>query len=98
MADRKNDTGALFRNDAKRDAKDRDYSGQAMVGGVEYWVSGYVNTSQKSGTKYLGLTFKPKEAKPAPKPEPGSDWLDEAPPPSGPSGGDLNDRIPFAPM
>ena len=98
MADRKDNSGALFRNDAKRDAKDRDYSGQAMIGGVEYWVSGYVNVSQKTGMKYLGLTFKPKEAKAAPKPEPGSDWLDDPSPPSGPGGGDFDDRIPFAPM
>ena len=97
MADCKNNSGALFKNDAKRDTKDRDYSGQAMIDGAEYWISGWDNTS-KSGTKYLGLTFKPKEAKAAPKPQaPGSDWLDEAPAPSGPGGGDddLDSETPF---
>ena len=83
--DRKNDSGALFKNDAKKDSRDRDYSGQAMIGGVEYWVSGYANTSQKSGTKYLGLTIKAKEAKPAAKPTPvHDDWAEEPPPPDDP--------------
>ena len=42
--------GALFRNDNKdpSDGKDRDYSGTLNIEGAEYWISGWVRTSQKS--------------------------------------------------
>jgi hypothetical protein len=58
--------GALFRNDDKdpNDDRDRDYSGSINVEGTEYWLSGYVRTS-KNGKKYLSLSVKPKQDKPA---------------------------------
>jgi len=58
--------GALFRNDDKdpNDDKDRDYSGSIDVEGTEYWISGWVRTS-KNGKKYLSLSVKPKQDKPA---------------------------------
>jgi hypothetical protein len=54
--------GTLFRNDKKQDDRDRDYSGHLNVDGREYWLSGWVNVSQKTGRKYLGLSIKPKDA------------------------------------
>ena len=59
--------GALFRNDDKdpNDDKDRDYSGSLDIEGTEYWLSGWVRTSKKSGRKYLSLSIKPKQDKPA---------------------------------
>jgi hypothetical protein len=59
--------GALFRNDDKdpNDDKERDYSGTLDVEGTEYWLSGWVRTSKKSGKKYLSLSIKPKVEKPA---------------------------------
>ena len=59
--------GALFRNDDKdpNDDKERDYSGTLDVEGTEYWLSGWVRTSKKSGKKYLSLSIKPKQDKPA---------------------------------
>jgi hypothetical protein len=52
--------GALFREDKQKEG-DRDYSGTINIGGVEYWLSGWVKTSKK-GTKYLSLAAKPKDA------------------------------------
>jgi hypothetical protein len=76
--------GALFRNDDKdpNDDKERDYSGTLDVEGTEYWLSGWVRTSKKSGKKYLNLSIKPKVEKPAEseKKSPAED---------------LDDRIPF---
>jgi hypothetical protein len=59
--------GALFRNDEKNpnDEKERDYSGTLDVEGTEYWISGWVRTSRKTGKKYLSLSVKPKVEKPA---------------------------------
>jgi hypothetical protein len=58
--------GALFRNDDKdpNDNQDRDYSGSLDIEGTEYWLSGWVKTSKKSGKKYLSLSVKPKQDKP----------------------------------
>jgi hypothetical protein len=55
--------GALFKNDDKdpNDDKDRDYFGSLDIEGTEYWLSGWVRTSKKSGKKYLSLSVKPKQ-------------------------------------
>jgi hypothetical protein len=55
-------SGALFRNNDKEKETDRDYSGTLDVGGIEYWLSGWVRTSKKSGAKFLSLKVKPKDA------------------------------------
>jgi hypothetical protein len=52
--------GALFREQKEKET-DRDYSGTINIGGVEYWLSGWVKTSKK-GAKYLSLAVKPKDA------------------------------------
>jgi hypothetical protein len=68
--------GALFRNTDKdpNDDKDRDYNGQLNVDGVEYWVSGWVKTSEKVG-KYLSLSVKPKDAAKSNKTKPDIDEI-----------------------
>jgi hypothetical protein len=53
--------GAIFRNNDKHKDTDRDYSGTLNVGGVEYWLSGWVKTS-KAGQKFLSLSVKRKDA------------------------------------
>jgi hypothetical protein len=67
--------GALFRNDDKdpNDDKDRDYSGSIDIEGTEYWVSGWVRTSKKSGRKFLSLSVKPKQDKPPASKKPRAD-------------------------
>ena len=75
--------GALFRNDDKdpNDDRDRDYNGTLDVEGTEYWLSGWVRTSKKSGKKYLSLSIKPKQDKPSASKKPRAD--------------DFGDSIPF---
>ena len=59
--------GALFKNTQKREGKqDADYRGNVTVGGVEYWVSSWINTSKKDGSKYMSLSLKAKEQQAAP--------------------------------
>jgi hypothetical protein len=65
--------GALFRDDKKVDDGDRDYSGQLNVGGVEYWLSGWIKTSSKTGRKFLSLSLKPKNAETPKQPKPDFD-------------------------
>lgn len=53
--------GALFKNKNMRpDKKDPEYKGSATIGGVEYWVSSWINKS-KAGEKYMSLNFKAKD-------------------------------------
>jgi hypothetical protein len=74
-------SGALFRNIDKKNDEDRDYSGAVNVDGVEFWLSGWIKQSKKTGKKYLSITVKPKD-EPAAKSE---------------GGAPFNDEIPFAP-
>jgi hypothetical protein len=79
-------SGALFRNDDKREGKkDPDYRGQAEVGGVLYWLDAWLNTSQKTGQKFLSIRFKEKQA---PKPAANSR-------PTPPEEKGFDDNIPF---
>jgi hypothetical protein len=70
--------GALFRNEDKdpNDNKDRGYNGSLNVEGTEYWLSGYVRTS-KNGRKFLSLSVKPKQDKPAASKKPRADDFDD---------------------
>jgi hypothetical protein len=60
--------GVLFKNNEKLRDEDRDYAGQCTINGKELWISGWKGVS-KSGTPYLRLSFKAKEA-PAPANKP----------------------------
>lgn len=59
--EQKDNTGALFRNDKREQDTHPHAKGSAMIGGVEYWVSAWTNTAQKTGEKYQSLKFTPKE-------------------------------------
>lgn len=64
MAYEKRDgTGGLFRKDKKGHDNWPDYEGDMMVGGQEFWLSGFVK-KRKDGTNWVSLSAKPKEAKP----------------------------------
>ena len=54
-------SGSLFKNDRKEADTHPDYKGSALLNGVDHWVDAWINTSN-SGTKYMSLKFKPKEA------------------------------------
>ncbi len=67
--EKKNNSGALFKNDRKTEEKQPDYKGNAIIGGVPIWVSAWVRESQK-GTKYMSMAFQPQaEQTQTPTPE-----------------------------
>lgn len=53
-------SGVLFVNDRKDKDTHPDRTGTAMIGGVEYYVSGWLKKGKKG--PFLSLAFKPKEA------------------------------------
>jgi hypothetical protein len=57
---RRHQSRRAFREQKEKES-DRDYSGTLKIGGVEYWLSGWIKTSKK-GAKYLSLAVKPKDA------------------------------------
>lgn len=67
------DSGVSFRNTRRETDKHPEYTGSALIDGVEYWVSTWVNTSKDGNTKYFSHKYKRKDqqpAKPAPAPPP----------------------------
>ena len=81
------DCGSLFRNDKKSKPTDRDHNGDAKVTcahcgkTTDHWLSAWVN-DMKSGAKYFGIRFSPKDNQGsgdvAPKPTP-EDFDDDIP-------------------
>lgn len=84
MSEKKDNSGVLFRNSRKETEKHPDYTGSATIGGVEYWISAWVNES-KDGKKYFAFSFKVKDEQPSLPPA-----NDVAAPPSTPV-----DDLPF---
>lgn len=54
--------GSLFSNDRKTSEKHPDWKGDATIGGVKYWVSGWINQGQRG--EYISLSFQVKEDRP----------------------------------
>ena len=63
-------SGMLFKNDKGDNEKRPDYKGSVNVGGVEYWLSGWVRvageTSKRAGEKFISMKLEPKEQQAAP--------------------------------
>lgn len=60
-------SGSLSRNERKEQPNHADYRGKATVGGVEYWISGWIKENEKG--KWLSLSFQLKDdAKPTARP------------------------------
>ena len=53
--------GALFRQDERKGETSPTHSGNCKINGVDYWISGWMNTAQSSGKKYLSLKFNKKD-------------------------------------
>ena len=76
MSQNKNNSGVLFRNSKKKfkptddgakvpaddkEAKKPDYTGDATIDGVDYWMAAWIKESQKqNGAKYFSFAFTPK--------------------------------------
>ena len=55
-------SGSLFKNDKREKDTHPNLTGTVMIGGVEYWASGWTKERQ-NGEKWISLSFKPKEAR-----------------------------------
>jgi uncharacterized protein (DUF736 family) len=55
-------SGSLFKNDKREKDSHPNLTGTVMIGGVEYWASGWTKERQ-NGEKWISLSFKPKEAR-----------------------------------
>lgn len=80
--EQRDNSGSLFRNDKRESDSHPNMKGSAMIGGVEYWVSAWTNTSERTGEKYQKLSFQRKDDKPAAAPasKPARDnWDQEIP-------------------
>lgn len=64
--EKKDGSGALFKNDRKEKESHPDYKGDILINGTEYWLSAWIKEG-KSG-KFMSLSAQPKDAKPAAKP------------------------------
>ncbi len=51
--------GTLFKNTRKEQSNHPDYTGNAMIDGIEYRMSAWIKEGAKG--KFMSLAFKPKE-------------------------------------
>jgi hypothetical protein len=57
--EQRDNSGSVFNNDRKEKDTHPDRTGKAMIGGVMYYVNGWIKETVKG--KYLSLSFKPIE-------------------------------------
>ena len=57
--ERKDFSGAAFKNRKKEQPNHADLNGDCMVAGVEYWVNAWKKVD-KNGDTFISLSFKPK--------------------------------------
>ena len=60
MAEKKDNSGALFQNDRKQNEKQPDRTGHITVAGVDYWLSGSIK-KDKNGKTYMSVAVNPKQ-------------------------------------
>ena len=60
-------SGSLFKNEKKEKDSHPSLQGSALIGGVEYWVSGWTKEGKKG--KWISLAFKKKEGTVVAKPK-----------------------------
>ena len=86
MAYENNNRGSVWRNERKEKDTHPDFTGQAKIDGVEFWVSAWKRKPDaKPNAPALSFSVKPKEER---QQEPQHQ-------PEQPAGGDFDDDIPF---
>lgn len=88
----KDNTGSMFNNDRKEKDMHPDRTGQCRIGGVDYWVSGWIK-QDRNGKPYLSLSFKRKDQVDRPTQSGAKSAQNRQG--AGP-GADMDDQIPFA--
>ena len=68
----KNNSGSLFRNNRKEQENHPDYTGTAVIDGVEYYMNGWLKDGRDGKSKWMSFAFKPKNP-PAEKARPAND-------------------------
>lgn len=63
MAEKRDMSGVLFKNDKEGNPTWADYKGSIMVNGEEFWLSAWIKEGAKG--KFMSLSVKPKEARQA---------------------------------
>ncbi len=58
--ERKDNQGALFKNERKEQDTHADYNGNCRIDGHDYWLNAWVKESAKGG-KFFSLSFKRKD-------------------------------------
>jgi len=74
--EQRDNSGILFRNNDKTKDSDRDYKGDATIGGIKYWLSGWIKQGKRG--KFLSLSFTLKDV-PKAAPMPAEEMSDEIP-------------------
>jgi len=54
-------SGNLFKNEKKEKKEHKDYWGGCKIRGEVYEISGWINTSEKTGKQYIGFKFQTEE-------------------------------------
>lgn len=85
--EQKDNSGSLFVNERRTSDRHPDRTGSATIGGVEYWVSGWIKEGRDGKKPWLSMAFTTKDdgrrSDPAPHQR------------SGPPQGFEDDDVPF---
>jgi hypothetical protein len=83
MNQQRDNSGALFANDYKKEPRHPDYKGKCMVNGVEMEMAAWIKGGENGKKKFMSISFSEPRQKDAPKQK-----LGEAP-------DDFDSEIPF---